>query len=218
MTCQPTHQYHRRRLRLAFALSLVLVISGSALAQRSAGNSTGSTEVTLFAGISTSATKKNETPFGLQVKSSAPFGGRIAYHFTEHHAVEFTVANPVSFHANYVYSFAPRRSKFVPYLTAGAGGSRDSIELRGATGVPGANLNEEVPDRRATAFTANFGGGVKYYLSDRLALRFDARDVVGRYRATFANIAGAPGGVVKGQQTFNDLQFTGGIAFSFGGR
>jgi len=48
------------------------------------------------------------------------------------------------------------KAKFVPYLTAGVGGSRYGVELRDSSG----NLiaREEGPDGHTTAFTANFGG------------------------------------------------------------
>jgi hypothetical protein len=59
---------------------------------------------------------------------------------------------------------------------------------------------------------------LKHHLTGRLALRFDARDVVGRYQATFANVLGVTGGIVKGRQTYNDLQLMGGSVFIFGGR
>jgi hypothetical protein len=112
------------------------------------------------------------------------------------------------------------KAQFVPYLTAGVRGSRYGVELRDSSG----NLiaREEGPDGHTTAFTANFGGGLKYHLAgrpaSRLALRFGARDVMGHYQATFANVLGVTGGIVKGRQTYNDLQLTGGIVFGFGGR
>jgi hypothetical protein len=72
------------------------------------------------------------------------------------------------------------------------------------------------PDRSQTAFTGNFGGSLKYFFTNRCALRFDARDQVGKYKGTFSNVAGVPGGVVRAAKTLNDVQITGGIVFRFG--
>jgi hypothetical protein len=211
----------RPGLRLLGVCAVALLSAVSSLPQSVAGARAKTTEITFFAGISSSVNpEKGQSLPQLQVNASSPYGGRIAYNFTEDHAVEFTVANPPSIHANYVYNFAPiqvrPKAKFVLYLTAGVGGSRYGVELRDSSG----NLiaREEGPDRHTTAFTANFGGGLKYHLTGRLAPRFDARDVVGRYQATFANVLGVTGGIVRGRQTYNDLQLTGGIVFVFGGR
>lgn len=227
--------YSRTGLRSVLLLSLAALMAVSALAQtgktssqptnqptnQPAGARASSVEVTLFAGASATNGKEKETDSSrLEVKNGFPYGGRIAYNFTEHHAVEFTVANPLSVYANYVYNFSPLRGRWVPYLTAGVGASRFGVEPGDVAGVPDVNLNtqDSGPDRRQTAFTGNFGGGVKYLLTNRIALRFDARDVVGRFNATFANVTGAPGGIVKAQRTINDFQITGGIVFRFGGK
>jgi hypothetical protein len=212
---------YRKFLLLAFPF--VVALAGEPHAQAQAKPTAVSeraktTELTLFAGTSVNRQEDTNT-FGLQVKTGVPFGGRIAYNFDNHNAVEFTVANPLSFYGNYVYNFSTGRARLVPYLTAGVGGSRYGLELGGET--PGttnvnANANTEGPDRRQTAFTANFGGGVKYFLTQRIGVRFDARDIVGRYKATFTNVTGAPGGIVNGHRTLNDVQITGGIVFSFG--
>lgn len=212
-----TPQLHQFGLALALGFVVALGAGSSVVAQTSKDDRAGTINLTIFAGASAASGKENDQNFSLKAKSDFPFGGRIAYNFTNHHAVEFTVANPLSFYGNYVYHFSPVRSKFVPYLTAGIGGGRYQVELDDLTGTP-VNLNttDTGPDRRATAFTVNFGGGVKYRLTDRFALRFDARDVVGRYKASFANVVGAPGGIVNGQERLNDLQLTGGIVFTFG--
>lgn len=212
-----TTQLHQLGLTLALGFILALGTGVSVTAQTSKDDHAGTIDLTVFAGASAAAGKEKDSAFSLKAKSGSPFGGRIAYNFTNHHAVEFTVANPLSFYGNYVYHFSPIRSKFVPYLTAGVGGGRYQVELDDLNGTP-VNLNttDAGPDRRANAFTVNFGGGVKYRLTDHFALRFDARDVVGRYKASFANVPGAPGGIVNGQERLNDLQLTGGIVFTFG--
>ncbi len=217
-----THAKNYRKFLLLLAFSMVATLACEMHAQAQAkptpvSERAKTTELTLFAGASVSR-KEDSNPFSLQVKTSVPFGGRIAYNFDNHNAVEFTVANPVSFYSNYVYNFSTSRARLVPYLTAGVGGSRHGLELGGDTPGTANNVNAQGPDRSQTAFTANFGGGVKCVLSDRIGVRFDARDIVGRYKATFINVPGAPGGIVNGRRTLNDVQITAGIVFSFGGR
>jgi len=181
------------------------------------GTQPGSTEITFFAGTS-AAVNHESNGFGLDVETGTPIGGRVSYNFNRHCAAEFTIADPLTLSANYVYNFSAIRGKWVPYVTAGAGGSRHEITL-GDNNQPAqlnSNLMDTGPDRSQTAFTGNFGGGLKYFFTERFALRFDTRDQVGHYKATFSNVAGVPGGVVTGSKTLNDLQITGGIVFRFG--
>jgi opacity protein-like surface antigen len=183
------------------------------------GTRPGSTEITVFAGISAPVNHESKG-FGLDVKTGTPIGGRASYNFNRHNAVEFSIANPFSLSANYVYNFSAIRGKWVPYVTAGVGGTRHEITL-GDNNQPAqlnANLMETGPDRSQTSFSGNFGGGLKYFFTERLALRFDARDQIGHYRATFSNVAGVPGGIVTGSKTLNDFQITGGIVFRFGNK
>jgi hypothetical protein len=177
----------------------------------------GNTELTFFVGISAPVNKET-TGFGLEIKTGTPIGGRVLYNFSHHNAVEFSIANPFSLSANYVYRFSSFRGKWVPYLTAGIGGARREIALseNNQPAQLNSNLMETSPDRSQTAFTGNFGGGVKYFFTPRFALRFDARDQVGNYEGTFANVAGVPGGIVRASKTLNDFQITGGIVFRFG--
>src|SRR6267378_2816882 len=148
------------------------------------------------------------------------FGSRVSYNFSRHNAAEFTIANPFSLTANYVYNFCPLREKWVPYVTAGVGGTRREIALsdNNQPAQLNSNLMETGPDRSQTAFTGNFGGGAKYFFMERFALRFDVRDQVGHYKATFSNVAGVPGGIVTGSKTLNEFQITGGIVFRSGGK
>lgn len=213
------------RYGLLFRVAVAgLALSSVALnAQSTAGTSgirPGSVDVTVFAGVSAPTGSEKEGA-RLQIENKMPFGGRIAYNFDKHNAAEFSVANPLSFSGNYLYHFSPLRGRFVPYATAGIGGSRYGLELGqidGTTANLNRNLSEGGPDRRQTAVTGNFGGGVKYLLSDRFALRLDVRDVVGRYSATFANVPPLTSGSVKVGRTLNDVQFTVGFVFRFGGR
>jgi opacity protein-like surface antigen len=211
------------RIFLLFGLSLLIEgFTGSALwAQTTAseGTRSGSTEITLFAGISAPVDHESKG-FGLDVKTGTPIGGRVSYNFNRHNAVEFSIANPFSLSANYVYNFSAIRDKWVPYVTAGVGGARQEIALsdNNQPAQLNSNLIETGPDRSQTVFTGNFGGGLKYFFTERFALRFDVRDQVGHYKATFSNVAGVPGGIVTGKKTLNDFQITGGIVFRFGSK
>lgn len=206
------------------ALLLGMTLGGSRNVRAQAGSQSiedraKTVEVTIFAGVSATHNGENNSA-SLQVKTGVPFGGRIAYNFDNHSAVEFTVANPLSVYGNYVYNFTTSRAKLVPYLTAGIGAGRYGVELGDPNGTQNTNsmANDSGPDRRQTAFTTNFGGGVKYYLTERVALRLDARDIVGRYKATFTNVPGVPSGIVNGRRTLNDVQLTVGVVFSIGRR
>ena len=181
------------------------------------GARAGKTEVTFFAGISAPVNKET-AGFGLEIKTGTPIGGRALYNFTDHHAVEFSIANPLSVSANYVYHFSSFRGKWVPYATAGIGAARREIALddNNQPAQLNSNLMETGPDHSQTAFTGNFGGGLKYFITNKFALRFDVRDQIGNYKGTFSNVAGVPGGIAKAGKTLNDIQITGGIVFRFG--
>jgi hypothetical protein len=205
-----------------FAASLLMQdLAASALAAATPpsddGAAAGKTELSLFAGVSAPVGKES-TGFGLEIKTGTPIGGRVLYNFSDHHAVEFSIANPLSVSANYVYNLASFHGKWVPYATAGIGGSRRELALNdnNQTAQLNSNLMETGPDRSQTAFTGNFGGGLKYFFTNRFALRFDLRDQVGGYKGTFSNVAGVPGGIVRASHTLNDIQITGGIVFRFG--
>jgi len=81
-------------------------------------------------------------------------------------------------------------SKFIPFLAVGAGGLTFSgnHQLR----------NTDIEDD-GTNFALDVGGGVKYYLNDRWAVRLDVRDVV------------------RFDDTWNNLQYTLGLSYLFGG-
>lgn len=207
--------------RFAFWL-FIGSLTGSLLPAQSPvseGTGPGSTEITLFAGISAPFNHESKG-FGLDVKTGTPIGGRVSYNFDRHSAVEFSIASPFSLSANYVYNFSAIRGKWVPYVTAGLGGTRHEITLsdNNQPAQLNSNLIETGPDRSQTAFTGNFGSGLKYFFTERFALRFDVRDQVGHYKATFSNVAGVPGGIVTSSKTLNDFQITGGIVFRFGGK
>jgi hypothetical protein len=169
----------------------------------------GTIDLTAYAGLSAANTNEEDTA-KLRVKNYTPFGARVAYNFDSHHAVEFSLANPLSFYGDYLYHFSAIRARWVPYLTAGIGGSRYGVEL-GEQETGG-------PDRNRTALTGNFGGGIKYVLNRRFALRLDVRDLIGRYNAAFANVSGSSNSLIRASAMSNDVQFTAGVVFRLHGR
>ena len=180
----------------------------------------GSLEATAFAGLSLSQIGERGTPH-LQIENTLPFGGRISHNFDKHSAAEFSIANPFAVSANYVYHLSPVGHRWVPYATAGIGGSRLGLAF-GQKDGGGTNTNQELneggPGRTQTALAGNFGGGIKYLLTDHFALRLDARDVVGRYAATFASVElGKGASTINASRFAHDVQITGGFVFRFGG-
>jgi len=82
------------------------------------------------------------------------------------------------YHLDAVYNFLPYKS-FSPYVAAGVGGAHFDPS------------DSDNSDR----FLANFGGGVKYWVSDSFALRADVRDKV-TFNETFHNIEATIGVVI----------------------
>jgi opacity protein-like surface antigen len=210
-----TRMRSESRIALLFALSLLVgsFTANVLRAQTPASEGTRSgTEITLFAGISAPVNHECKG-FALDVKTGTPIGGRLSYNFDRHNAVEFGIANPFSVTANYVYNFSVFREKWVSYVTAGVGGAWQEIALsdNNQRAQLNSNLTETGPDRSQTVFTWNFGGGLKNFFIEGFILRFDVRDQVGHYQATFSNAAGVPGGIVTGCKTLNDFQIRFGI-------
>jgi hypothetical protein len=188
------------RILLPFAFSVFIeTFVGTALRSQTPafeGTPSGGTEITLFAGISAPVNHESKG-FGLDVKAGTPIDGRVSYNFNRHNTVELSVANPFSVSANYVYNFSAFREKWAPYVTAGVGGTRQEIALsdNNQPAQLNSNLMETGPDRSQTVFTENFGGGLKYFFTERFALRLD-----------------------EGSKTLNDLQITSGIVFRSGSK
>lgn len=84
-----------------------------------------------------------------------------------------------------LYHFMPD-SKLVPYLAAGAGG----MHLNGPSAIDNSHGNFA---------TVNAGGGIKYFVSESVALRADVRDIV------------------KFNDTQNNIEYMVGFVFYFGG-
>jgi OOP family OmpA-OmpF porin len=132
------------------------------------------------------------------IDTSAVYGLRAGYNFTKHWGVEgffnyvpanykdFTGGNDdiklYGYGAEALYHFMPEK-RLVPFLAVGAGGTHYSPDA-------GNNSNK---------FTVDYGAGLKFFLTDWVALRADVRHVLPL------------------NDRFNDLLYTFGINFAFGG-
>jgi OmpA-OmpF porin, OOP family len=127
------------------------------------------------------------------------YGLRLGYDWTDHFGTEL-VGNFIraqykgadkhlgvlNYRLDLLYNFMPQ-STVVPYLAAGGGGET----LR----------YYKVDGGHTTDGTFNFGGGVKYFMTDDLALRADLRHVL-----DFTSI-----------RTWHNWEYTVGVGFLFGG-
>ena len=122
---------------------------------------------------------------------------------------------------NPMWHFAGPESKLRPYVTAGLGalsfrptgdaGRESRLPANAGLGAPA------LKDDLMPAF--NWGGGVKYKLTELLQLRFDARNIITRQphmglapnNAVPGGVFAAPGGTGSG------LQATAGLGFDLGG-
>jgi len=130
------------------------------------------------------------------LENSMTYGLGIGYHFTSKCALEGlfnftdTETDPggadvdaLLYRLDGLYHFSPA-SKLVPFLAAGIG----AITIDPAVGASD------------TDFLASYGGGLKYFITDKIALRGDIRHII-------------PFDAVQ-----NNLMITAGLAFLFGGQ
>jgi opacity protein-like surface antigen len=99
------------------------------------------------------------------------------------------------FEGNAVFNMA--RGQFIPYLTLGAGA------MTFDAWVP------DTPSATDTRFVASFGGGVKMFVTPRVALRID-----GRYRSAYIN--NNDNFHRNGSNWYGSGEVTGGLTFAFG--
>jgi OmpA-OmpF porin, OOP family len=126
------------------------------------------------------------------------YGLAVGYHFDTHWAAE-AVLNYIDtefekgghrgrgvdtylYHVDALYHFMPSE-KLVPYV---------------AIGVGGIDINPQII-KSDNDFAANYGGGIKYFISENVALRADVRHVM------------------SFDKTYNNLMYTAGVTFLFGG-
>lgn len=118
------------------------------------------------------------------IKTGPVYGVRLGYNFTENWAFEGILdyanadlknssgtAEKLRYGGDVVYSFLPKKS-LVPYLAAGFGG----MDLK----VAGADSG--------TRWVANYGGGVKWFFHDDVALRADVRGLNYSVGEVFTNV------------------------------
>ncbi|MBJ6802312.1 OmpA family protein [Geomonas propionica] len=140
------------------------------------------------------------TFIGKEHLETAPtFGLRAGYNFTRHFGVEAVFdyvptegkknsnighVDAYNYHLDMLYHFMPD-NKLVPYVAAGYGGQ--SREARGPF--------------ETTRSAFNYGAGVKYFLTEAMALRGDLRHLILR----------------DDGESFHNLEYSVGVDFVFGG-
>jgi OOP family OmpA-OmpF porin len=132
------------------------------------------------------------------LKTGPVFGLRLGYNITENWATEGVFdfvptettrgnnhINAYSYRLDLLYNFMPTRT-VVPYLAVGGGGT--TFEYRHGNG-------------HDSDATFNFGGGVKYFITESIALRGDVRQLL----------------AFEDKTQFN-WEYTAGMTFLFGGK
>jgi len=134
-------------------------------------------------------------------------------------ALKLADANVDNYHGNVVYNFGTAESRVRPFILGGLGATRYS---------PG-DLNDSIPHvdpltsiDSATKFSSTWGGGVKVYPSPHVGLKLSLRwtptyiktDTDGLWCDPFYGTCW----VVGDPDYSNQLQFSGGITFRFGGQ
>ena len=112
--------------------------------------------------------------------TSPVYGLRLGYDITDNFGVEgvfnyvatkstkgYGHRNAISYRLDLLYNFAPQpgfkpEHQLVPYLAIGGGGT---------------NIDATTYTKHTFVGTANVGGGLKYFLTDSIALRADARQI-----------------------------------------
>ncbi|WP_020677504.1 OmpA family protein [Geopsychrobacter electrodiphilus] len=186
-------------LRLFTMLALVTVFGLTPQAE--AANRAGA--ITLSPMVGAHIFDKNEG-----FKNSGFIGLNLGYNFTKNWGAELVgTSSRVAKDAvgaddftyftgriDLLYHFRPDE-RLVPYLAAGIGGALLKHNM------PGDTYNQDL--------LADFGGGIKYFLTDRLALRFDARNVI-RHEISFDPITHG--------NNYNNFMFSSGLTFQLGGK
>lgn len=138
---------------------------------------------------------------GVQHLETAPvYGLRLGYDITKNIGVEYVVdflstdstlvnrsINALSYRMDALYNFMPE-GPLVPYLALGGGG----ITAGHGSGFNAGGSNTDA--------TLNAGGGLKYFLTDSIALRGDARQLF-----------------IFDRKTMLNWEYTAGVTFLFGG-
>jgi len=177
--------------------SMGLLLSLSLLATATPGfaeNKAGAVTLSPFVG---GYVFDHEQPYQ-NLKTSPVYGIRAGYNFTENWGAEARFgyskadsrvpnspdANVVSYGIDALYHFNVT-PEFVPFLAAGIGGMHHNF--------PGPNLGN-YPE-----YAANYGAGIKYFVTENVALRGDVRHIM------------------LPDDELNNLEYTAGVTFQFGG-
>ena len=176
-----------KKIILSYAIIMMLAVTTTGHAEVKAG----AFSVTPFIGGYTFEGNEN-------LKTAPVYGLRAGYHFTQNLGLEgffnyvrtenrFLAGNPdvklYGYGIEALYHFLPG-SRLVPFVAAGVG----STSYRGDGGIGDRNK-----------FTVDYGAGLKFFLTDNLALRADVRHLL------------------PFNDRYNDLLYTVGLNFSFGG-
>ena len=232
-------------MQMTRVLTVALILAGSSLAQSS--DVAKWPDIGLFGGYQgwdLWRSKFNSRPGGELAKGGVA-GLRLGYDITSHFGLEGAYTYGVnnfrtfpdqsgplrlqnlglgarnhSLSLNPVWNFGAAGGKLRPYVTAGLGGitfaptdaAGRNVRTNGAGFGASGVKNDLMP-----AF--NWGGGVKYNLTQLLQLRFDARNIITRQphlglapnNMIPGGVFAAPGGTAGG------LQATAGLGFNLGG-
>jgi len=185
------------------ALLLTITVAGAVASPAGAAERAGAFSVSPFVG--------GYTFDGVQKLETAPtYGLRLGYDLTKNLGIEAVgsylatdgtrgnpSANAFSYRLDLLYNFLAD-GPLVPYLAAGGGG----ITIGHGSGFNTNPVNYlGYGNGRNTTGTADIGGGLKYYVTDSIALRGDARQLF-----------------VFGQKTMYNWEYTAGLTFLFGGQ
>ena len=194
------------------ALALLALSTAPAMAQVKAGDQ----EVSFYAGemFGDDVTDGNVSGKTPKLDDELTYGIRYAYSFTDRWALEFSLGETptaitdlptkdvdldlTTLDVNAVYHF-DLGSRWVPYVTAGAGYAIANLDKPIAGTINGTAVSITDDD----GFTVNAGAGVKFYATDRFSVRAEARY---RYVDTVLKDVG---------DSLNTVETTLGVAWKF---
>ncbi len=179
-----------------------------------------------------------------RLRNGGTGGGRVAINVTRHLGIElgynFMINNvqlvtPIApglptyifgdqihyWSLNPVFNFTPRGSRVQPYLTAGPGvvDFNPTAAARTHAQLPAVNtIYHSGTLTNNWLFGANYGGGIKFHLSDHFGVRLDARGFWSR-NPTFGLASFNNGGLfIPSKQHLNGFQGTLGLVIYLGSR
>lgn len=94
--------------------------------------------------------------------------------YTSYTTIQETGGNILRFYGNLVINI-PAKGNFVPYVTAGIGLTQFKVQPSIIIDRPDRGEHFDLTYNNASALTFNGGAGFKYFFSDMVGIRFDAR-------------------------------------------